>query len=406
MPCRRGPASSTPVEASTIGLGLVAVSLCVHVVTLAAATRARLRAAPPLAPAHRRRSVSILKPLAGEDDELSRNLESFAAIAHPDFEILLGVASPDDPAAPIARAFMRRHTELRARLVVTDPRGAQNPKVSQLIGLAAQATGEILVVSDSNVRVTPDYLARLDEAFAWSADPRTHPVGLVTSLFVGRGERSLGAALENLHLTTFVAPAVATSALFARPFTVGKSMAIAREALSAIGGFEAGGHELAEDHLLGRRIGDAGFAVRVSFAPVENRNVDCDVSRTVERHTRWAKMRRAIAPVPFLLEPLADPLLLALVFLALLPSTTSALVFASLVPFKMATSAYSSWLLRGTTLPWRYLPLELIKSVVMFFCWARALVSLRIVWRGHPFALAADSRLMPLAVRRRRPRRA
>lgn len=352
--------------------------------------------------------MSILKPLAGEDDELSRNLESFAAIAHPDFEILLGVASPDDPAAPIARAFMRRHPELRARLVVTDPRAAQNPKVSQLIGLAAQATGEILVVSDSNVRVTPDYLARLDDAFVLSPERSAgaHPVGLVTSLFVGRGERSLGAALENLHLTTFVAPAVATSASFARPFTVGKSMAIAREALSAIGGFEAVGHVLAEDHLLGRRIGDAGFAVRVSFAPVENRNVDCDVSRTVERHTRWAKMRRAIAPVPFLLEPLADPLLLALLFLAVLPSATSALMFALLVPFKMATSAYSSWLLRGTTLPWRYLPLELIKSVVMFFCWARALVSLRIVWRGHPFALAADSRLMPLAVRRRRPRRA
>src|SRR5262245_61827242 len=106
-------------------LGLVAVSAALYVTMVAAFVvtmrRSRRRQKPQQWP-----RVSILKPLAGIDDELEQNLASFAALDYPDYEILLGVASPDDRAYPLARRFVERVGHLRARLLVTDPDAANN----------------------------------------------------------------------------------------------------------------------------------------------------------------------------------------------------------------------------------------------------------------------------------------
>src|SRR5271165_1611084 len=160
--------------------------------------RARRPAAVDRAP-----RVSILKPLAGHDDDLEANLESFARLDYPSFELLLGIASLTDPVYQVARHFVASHANqvgFSVRIVVTDPDVAINPKVAQLVGLERAATGDVYVISDSNVRVRPDYLWSL---VAELADER---VGLVTSLFGGNGERTLGAALENLQLCAAVAP--------------------------------------------------------------------------------------------------------------------------------------------------------------------------------------------------------
>jgi ceramide glucosyltransferase len=391
------------VNLAHLAIGVIAASLAVHVTMLGGASLAPLRRRRRT---HRtstsRRRFSILKPLAGEDDDLALNLESFAQISHPDFEILFGVASPGDPACRAAREILRRYPMLRARLVITDPHAAVNPKVAQLIGLAAEASGDVLVISDSNVRVEPDYL----DGLAHELDAEAN-VGLVTNLFVGTGEASFGAALENLQLCAYVAPAVAASAIFSRrSLTVGKSMAVSRSALDRIGGFEALGAVLAEDHLLGRLVHEAGFAVRLAFRAIENRNVSCDVSRALERHTRWAKMRRAIAPLTFALEPLGDPLLISFSALALLPSRLTLLAFALVLPWKILSAYATAWALRGHPLPLRYLPLELARCALNFVCWARACVSRRIVWRGHPFVLGADSTITPAPASRFRRKRA
>src|SRR5580658_1034644 len=126
--------------------------------------------------------VSILKPLAGSDDELAANLESFARIEHPSFEILFGVADPEDPAFPVARRFLARHPHVAGRVIVTNPRAAVNPKVAQLIDLERASSGQVCIISDSNVRVSPTYVTSLVTELE---DPR---VGLVTSLFAGTGE--------------------------------------------------------------------------------------------------------------------------------------------------------------------------------------------------------------------------
>jgi ceramide glucosyltransferase len=341
---------------------------------------------------HRAPRVTILKPLAGLDDDLEDNLESFAWIDYPSFEILFGIASLSDPAHPAVRSFIHRHPRIDARIVVTDPDAAINPKVAQLIGLNRVATGEIYVISDSNVRVAPTYL--------WSlvGELSDEHVGMVTSLFAGTGERTLGAALENLQLCASTIPGyVAMNAVSARPLTVGKSMAIRRRDLARLGGFSPVGDVLAEDHALGRRFLDAGFLVRTSLDTVENRNVTCTVARTFERHTRWSKLRRALHPLGFALEPILTPIVVASAMALLSPGKLAAGVLAAAFAFQTLAAFVAVRLLRGKWLSWWYAPLEVVRSYVTVVCWLRALGSRRIEWRGHAFTLTRGSVIVPVA---------
>ena len=373
---------------AVLDIAVYVVLMTLFLVALRRSRRARRR------PVDRASSVTIFKPLSGADDELAANLESFAQLDYPGFEILFGVASIDDPAFAVARAFVARHREVAARLFVTDPNAAQNPKVAQLVELAARARGELFVVSDSNVRVPKNYL--------WSllSEMSRPGVGLVTSLFAGTGESTLGAALENLQLATVVAPAVVLSTLLTpRPLTIGKSMAMWRRDLDIIGGFTAFGDVLAEDHVLGDRFLASGFSIRTAFTVIENRNVDCSTKRTLERHARWAKIRRSLSPRAFLLEPLASPLLVASFLFVCSPSRTSFALVSVSAAIQTAFAFAAARVVRGRSMALRYVPLEVARTFALFACWGWALVSDRVVWRGHPFRVLAGSKIV--AARRR-----
>jgi ceramide glucosyltransferase len=347
--------------------------------------------------------VSILKPLAGADDDLEGNLESFAHIDYPNFEILFGVADHGDPALQAARAFATRHPEIAVAIVVTDPAAAINPKVAQLVGLERRANGDVFVISDSNVRVRPGYLRSM---VAELANAR---VGVVTSLFSGSGERSLGAAIENLQICASTAPGYAAMDAVARfsedwwgrkgasvrPLTVGKSMAVRRRDLARLGGFGAFGGVLAEDHVLGRRLMDAGFLARLSTEVVENRNAKCSLQGTIERHTRWAKMRSSLFPFAFPLEPLLTPIVVATLAFALAPSAQMAVMWLVACVVQTAGALMAVHALRGSKMAWYYAPLEVVRSCIAVLCWVRGCVSRRITWRGHPFLVLRGSAIVP-----------
>jgi ceramide glucosyltransferase len=374
-----------------VSLTIASLALYLTMMGLFAQT-IRKRRAIQLGDVARAPRVTILKPLAGCDDDLEANLESFAAIDYPSFEILLGVASPTDPALAVAARFVARHPRIEARLVVTDPDAATNPKVAQLAGLERSATGEVLVISDSNVRVSPGYL--------WSlvAELGDERVGMVTSLFAGTGERTLGAALENLQLCASTQPGlVAMNAVIERPLTVGKSMAVRRRDLARVGGFLSVGEVLAEDHALGRRFLDGGFGVRTSLELVENRNIGCSVTRTIERHTRWSKIRRALFPAGFVTEPLLNPILVASFGWVLSPCKMTAAMLGIACCLQTVIALFAVRLLRGHWLSWRYLPLEIVRSYMALLCWLRACGSRRIEWRGHAFLLKRGTAIVPLA---------
>jgi ceramide glucosyltransferase len=376
-----------------IAVTLTFTSFAVYAAMIGLFARAMLARRRSAAPARRTEPlarVTIFKPLAGSDDDLEENLESFARIEYPSFEILLGVADRADPAFGVARRFLAGHPGLDVRIVVTDPQAALNPKVAQLVGLAEVARGVVWVISDSNVRVQPGYLVSMVEPLA---DER---VGIVTSLFSGVGEQSMGGALENLQICAATAPAIAAMAsVTRRSFTVGKSMALRRVDLDRIGGFASVGGVLAEDHLLGRRLAAAGFETRLSREVVENWNVRCSVGRTLERHTRWAKLRRSLTPFGFSVEPMLTPIAIASAGALMAPTKVMAVALAAVMAAQMGCALLAVRLLRGRVI-WWHGPLEIVRSYVALFCWVRACSSRRISWRGHAFRLLRGSAIVPV----------
>src|SRR5262249_5551179 len=154
----------------------------------------------------------------GLEDGLEENLASFAAL--PDsYEVILSVESSGDPALAAVEAVRRRYPSARFEVVIGGG-SARNPKVARLIAAADRATGDVLVVSDANVRVAPGDLER---TLALFGNPE---VGCVSNLFVGDGAASFGAVVESLHLLTFVVPGTGSAAAANVPCVVGKSMAI------------------------------------------------------------------------------------------------------------------------------------------------------------------------------------
>jgi ceramide glucosyltransferase len=178
--------------------------------------------------------------------------------------------------------------------------------------------------------------------------------------------------------------------------TVGKSMAIRRRDLDRLDGFKSVGHVLAEDFMLGSRFRAMGFRIRASFDVVENRNVDCSVARTMERHSRWAKMRRSMAPGLFALEPMLQPAVVATIAFLASPCLETAAAFAVVCVAQSLCGATAIRLLRGHPLPARYAVLEVLRSYAWFACWAYAWTSRQIRWRGHPFLIHAGTVITPL----------
>jgi len=162
-----------------------------------------------------RPSISVLKPLKGVDDGLFENLLSFAAQRYARFELVFGVADPRDPALEVVERVRRAYPNTPIRVSTHAPELGRNPKVNNLAAISRLASHPYWLISDSNTRVHPDYLA---DTVAEFKDPH---VGLVTNVLAGVGEKGLGALLENLHLNSFVASAVCAAQIARSPIVIG-----------------------------------------------------------------------------------------------------------------------------------------------------------------------------------------
>ena len=382
-------------SASLLLVLLAAASLLLTVVShacvyLRLATRRRAPAVTP--------PISVLKPLKGSDDELYANLCSLAEQDYPGpFEIVLGAAEPDDPALTVAQRLRRAYPEVCIRVVPGRQGPGLNPKVANLEAFARAARHPYLLVSDSNVRVGPRYLR---DTAAPLADPR---VGLVTNVLAGIGERSLGAALENIHLNGFIAGAVcAADLLVHHPCVVGKSMLMPRAALERVGGFESVRDVLGEDYLLGVAMKRAGYRVVLSPRVIGTVNRRWSVGRFMARHLRWSQMRRWIAPTAYLFEPLLNPVpwLLAIASAALAGGMGEAagtwLALAlGMVGLKVASDVALGLRLRGER-PRGISPLLVpLKDVIVLGIWLVAWVHRSVQWRGNRMRIGPGSALYP-----------
>lgn len=337
----------------------------------------------------RRRRVSILKPVCGVDDELEANLDSFAAMRGVEYEVIVSIADPRDPALPIVERVMARYPAVAWKLVIGGDAKleAYNRKVARLIAAMPHAAGDILLISDSNVRVEPDDVARTVRAFD---DPL---VGCVSNLFTGAGARSFGASIESLHLLSFVVPGAVIAATANIPCVVGKSMAIRRDVLAAIGGFEAFVRVLAEDQAIGLAVRDAAYDVGLSPVVVRNVVVKRTLKRALDRQIRWNKIRYAFSKRTYAAEWLLFPFAFA---------ALSALVHPAAWPLPAAIAALRllqvAILARATNAPLGVLELLLLPLFDLLHFSAQFVPYFddRVTWRGHATRLGPKTVLLDL----------
>lgn len=333
-------------------------------------------------------SVSILKPLAGHDDELEANLESHVRLDYPgEYEVVLGVASTSDAAWPIARAFVERHPT-RARLVVQEGEPGLNPKVNQLITLTRHARHEVLALTDANVRVPPGWL-REHASYLAPAE-----VGLTSNAFYGTGEEALGAALDNLTLASFALPNIAAAdVLLGITQVVAKSIAIKREALEAVGGWGAFANLLAEDQRLGRSLRAQGYRTAVCGLVVENVQRSQPLSHFWARSSRWAMIRFRVLVPGVYLEPLLNPTVMGTALLLVAPTQPWAwgAWAASLVWSMVFTQAMAMLGRRPFALKW--VLLVPARDVLQFAAWVRGRFMRTVDWRGHRLRVGRETAL-------------
>jgi ceramide glucosyltransferase len=265
--------------------------------------------------------------------------------------------------------------------------------VNQLVGLSRAARHRIVVVSDSNTRVGDEYLWEISSALE---DPR---IGLVTHPVCGAGERRLGALLDNLHLASSVGLGMIGALRVAKkPIVVGKSMALRRRDLAALGGFESVADVLAEDYVMGKRIGaELGKQVAVGREPVINVSCDRSVRDFSARYRRWSVIHRhAIGPKLYAIQILLNPVAVALVAFAVRPSRAAGAALLAFVTLKAAYDVAALRLLRGRA-PLRAFIASPIKDAILAAAWAHGLVARTVLWRGNRLRVLAGTRLAPLA---------
>lgn len=318
--------------------------------------------------------VTVLKPLCGADPDLEANLESFFTQDHPGVQLVFGVQRADDPAAQVVRELMARHPQVNATLVVHDGQGAANPKIDNLLGMLPLASHDLLLISDSNVRVPPSYV--VDMVRTYGQKPNT---GLVTSLFAGTSEDGLGSALENVQLNGFCASGAALPTLMGDALVVGKSMLFSRSAFEAVGGFARVREVLAEDFVMGKMFQHAGLRVRIAPTVVQNVTRSMTLRAFLRRQQRWAMLRAKLRPAAQISEIVTSPL-------AMLPAAWAVMGPAA-ITWALALLALrdvGGWIaLRGFDRVWVPLLLSPMRELCLLVVWLRAPLKRHVDWRGR-----------------------
>lgn len=334
--------------------------------------------------------VSLLKPMRGLERETWENLASFCRQDYPQYEILFGFDDERDAAIPIVEKLMADFPGVRTRILVGSETRGSNNKVNKLCRLAREANHDLLVVTDSDTRVAPDYLGRIAKPFH---NPR---VAAATSLYRGIAAPNVWSEFEVLHLSTdFLPSAVVASKLGVR-FTLGATMAVRRQSLAEIGGFEALADMAAEDHELGSRLAARGYQVVLVDAPIKTECSSASFREFFQHQVRWAVVTRDSKPWGHLGFIFAQGLPWALAAAAVAPSRAIAAGFvAAYLILRLAVAfAVGAWGLRDSLAKkrWWLFPLG---DALGFLVWFSSLIKHRVYWRGVAYEVR-HGRLIPV----------
>jgi len=331
--------------------------------------------------------VSILKSLKGLDPGM---MDAFRSHCRQDYqgeyELLFGISSMDDPAAAAVADLRAEFPERSIRLLECPRRLGTNGKVSTLMQLVPHARHEFLLINDSDITVSPRYLARVMAVHA----PGKQNVGLVTALYRGRAHGTLPSRLEALGIATDFQPSV----LLARwlegglRYGLGSTLAVSREALDGIGGLAAVVDHLADDYQLGERIYNAGYKIGLTREVVETSVPPYTWRGFFDHQLRWYRTVRDARPWGYVGLVFTCGLgwaLLNVLASGLSPLSIWLLALSFFLRISLAMIVGAEVLGDHQVLPGLWLlPL---RDVVALGLWAAGFAGNTIVWRGERFVV-------------------
>jgi ceramide glucosyltransferase len=257
-------------------------------------------------------AITVLKPLYRDEPLLEEALASVCAQDYPCFQVVFGVQDPDDPALAVVARVQARFPDRDIVLVRDDTAAGANRKVANLMNMLPAARHDVLVIADSDIQAAPGYLRSIAVALARPG------VGLATTLYAGvPANRSLAATLGASGITHSFLPGALLGRALGRQDALGATMALRRDTLAAVGGFAALRHDLADDHLLGRRVRALGLGIALAPCVVGTSVPEARLADLFIHELRWGRTIRRAAPFGFAVSSLQYPLAWALAALAL-----------------------------------------------------------------------------------------
>ncbi len=343
------------------------------------------RAAAPMPP------ITLIKPLKGDDVDLDKNLASFCRQDYPCFQILFCLANPDDPSLAAVSRLKKEFPDVDIEVVVSRNRIGYNPKVNNMANAYPFAKYDLLLMSDSDIRVEPGFLKRMAAPFA---DPS---VGLVTSFYQASGDHGLWGCMESLSINAHFLPQAACAANFGMRFAMGAAMMVRRQAFEAAGAFANLADHLADDFWLGESVLEAGWRIETAEGCVDSIPGIGSGQGHFDHLVRWARTIRLCQPMGYYASLIQHGFsLLTLRMIVQGPDAAGVGLLAGLWAAK-AIAAYSIGAGLGGRQPSRALWLLPLSEWFSFVAWIAACASNTVLWRGEVFLVRAQGQLEPLA---------
>ena len=339
-------------------------------------------------------AITLLKPLKSCDATTAESLQSWFHQNYPgQIQILFGVADAGDPVCQIARELIEKNPGRDAQLVICAESLGANGKVSTLIQLERLAKHPLILVSDADVRVPPDFLANLAAPLS---DSKT---GLVNCFYRLANPATAAMRCEAIAINAdFWSQVLQSASLKPLDFALGAVMLTRRELLEEIGGFSALADCLADDYQLGHRIAQKGH--HIALCPVVVECWDAPMNwRDVWKHQlRWARTIRVCQPVPYFFSILSNATLWPLLWLLASPALSKTL-YAPLAALALLLMR----ILIAQNLQRRFMPsrdslappwLVPVKDLLQAAVWLGAFLGNTVEWRGQKMRLRRDGTLV------------
>ncbi len=331
--------------------------------------------------------VTVLKPLHGGEPALEANLETFFVQDYPaPFQIVFGVQDPNDAAIAAVEALRRRYPKIDAVLVCDATRYGSNPKISNLVNMERAIAHDVLVLSDSDIAVEPDYLRKVATALS----PET--VGAVTCIYTGWGAGSTVSRLSAMGVSYHFLPNVITGlGLHMASPCFGSTIALDRLLLGELGGFVAFASRLADDHALGKAVRDKGYTVAIPPFAVRHAATETAMREWFSHELRWMRTIRTVDPGGHAGSIVTHAFPLALLGLMLTEAAPLALVA---VGATLLARAMLKWHIDKVFLfpagSYWLLPL---RDVVSFGVFLTSLFGRSVVWQNERLKVRSDGAL-------------